>query len=215
MTADSQRSLEFRLRKDRGHRLITEWSRSLSEACKVEISENSFLSLEKTEEVKRAFFIKVKEEQAIKAWWEKHEKETLLFHLLDICADVRTLIVILFSSVDQFIGAVRVPADSILENAMAVWEVVKEDLSLATEDLQHGLCLEENPYTPSGKYVREGMYELTIWGLFAPQRGKEKSAMIQMDNAQGQPVDPSTLKPPGNVTVPEFHARTHVPLPPK
>lgn len=34
-------------------------------------------------------------------------------------------------------------------------------------------------------------------------------------NELGQPVDPSTGKPPGNVSRPESRARTHVPLPPK
>ncbi len=34
-------------------------------------------------------------------------------------------------------------------------------------------------------------------------------------NGQGQPVDPSTGKPPSNVTKPESQARTHVPRPPR
>jgi len=34
-------------------------------------------------------------------------------------------------------------------------------------------------------------------------------------NAGGQPIDPSTGKPPSNVTRPEARARTHVPLPPR
>jgi RHS repeat-associated protein len=33
-------------------------------------------------------------------------------------------------------------------------------------------------------------------------------------NQSGQPVDPSTGKPPSNVTRPDFQAQTHVPLPP-
>jgi hypothetical protein len=33
-------------------------------------------------------------------------------------------------------------------------------------------------------------------------------------NERGQPVDPSTGKPPSNVTKAQFEARTHVPLPP-
>jgi len=34
-------------------------------------------------------------------------------------------------------------------------------------------------------------------------------------NARGQPVNPATGKPPGNVTRPEARAQTHVPFPPK
>jgi len=175
MAEDHRRDLELRMRKNRGHGLATEWSRSLCAACGVEISASSFLSIKNTEELKSAFFTKVKTEaEAIKAWWEKHETETLSVHLLDLCVDVGALPVILFSSVDQFAGAVRVPADCVLRNAMAAWEVVKEDLSLATEDLQHGLCLEENVYTYSGEYVREGLYELTAWGVFA--RGRNNNS---------------------------------------
>jgi len=33
-------------------------------------------------------------------------------------------------------------------------------------------------------------------------------------NAQGQPVNPATGKPPSNVTTPQFQSQTHVPLPP-
>jgi len=34
-------------------------------------------------------------------------------------------------------------------------------------------------------------------------------------NGNGQPVDPSTGRPPANLTRPEFQARTHIPLPPR
>jgi RHS repeat-associated protein len=34
-------------------------------------------------------------------------------------------------------------------------------------------------------------------------------------NPEGQPVNPSTGKPPGNVTRPEFRSQVHVPLPPQ
>jgi hypothetical protein len=34
-------------------------------------------------------------------------------------------------------------------------------------------------------------------------------------NQYNQPVNPSTMKPPGNVTKPEFEAQTHVPYPPQ
>jgi hypothetical protein len=172
MVEDHRRELEHRLRKNHGRRLAAEWSRSLSAASGVEISASSFISVERTEELKRAFFAKVKsEDRAMKASWEKDERETLLAHLLDTCVDVRTLEVILFNCLDRFVGAVRVPADCVLRNAMAVWQVVKEDLSMMTEDLQHGLCLEENFYAPSGEYVREGLYELTAWGKFARNSG--------------------------------------------
>jgi hypothetical protein len=167
MTGNPREDLELRLKKNRGHRLVAEWSGSLSGACGIEISASSFLPIERTMELKRAFFTKVKaRSEESSRCWDKQERDTVVSHLLNACVEVRSISVVLFSSVDQFVGAVRVPADSVLRNAMSVWEVVKEDLSLTTEDLQHGLCLEENFYTTSGDYVRGGLYELTAWGVF-------------------------------------------------
>jgi len=178
MAGDHEKKMELVLKKNRGHRIVATWSRRLSDACEVEISTASFLSIEKTEELKRAFFTKVKnEEETFKTYWKKQDRDGLIAQLLDKCIDVRFLPVILFSSVDQFVGAVRVPADCILRNAMSVWIVTGEDLSMATEDLQHGLCLEENYYTPTGEYVPEGAYELTTWGMFGG--GKSKVAGIE------------------------------------
>jgi hypothetical protein len=168
MASSHRREMELALKKNRGQRIVADWTRRLSLACGVEISAASFLSVEKTQELKSAFFDKVKNDRkAIKAFWERQDKDDLVAHLFDVCIDVRSLPVILFSSVDEFIGAVRVPAECILRNAMSVWRVVEEDLSLATDDLQSGLCLEENFYAPTGEYVKTGGFEIAAWGAFA------------------------------------------------
>jgi hypothetical protein len=165
--------MELALRRNRGGRLIADWSRLLSEAVGVEISTNSFLPIEHTEELKRAFFIKVvdvrerKTRKELRVNWEKRDIYNLVSRLNDLCIAVGPLPVVLFSSVDQFIGAIRLPADCILRNVISVWKVVEEDLCVTTEDLQHGLCLEENYYTRLGDYKKEGVYELTLWGMFA------------------------------------------------
>lgn len=118
-------------------------------------------------ELKNVFFAKVKSEsEKSRRPWKRQDRDAVVNHLLNVAVGVSTMSAILFSSVDPYIGAVRVPADRVLRNAMSVWDVVKEDLSLTTEDVQHGLCLEENFSTPSGEHVSEGFYELTTWGLF-------------------------------------------------
>jgi hypothetical protein len=175
MGRDRRRDLEIGLRKNLGKRLARDWLASLSEACGTVIADTSFLSLEKTEKLKTAFFARVKtESKDVSLCWRREDEDTPASHLRDLCADVRGLPVILFSSVDHLVGAARVPADLILRNAMSVWKVVEEDLSLTTEDLQHGLCLEANFYTPSGEYVRTGVYELTAWGAFRTPPGHAK-----------------------------------------
>src|SRR5262249_16712533 len=151
MAGDNDRHIERRIRENRGRGLVNEWSRALSHACGVEIERNFFLPLETTEELKREFFARVKSRsQASKLWWESNDGSNLLAHLLDLSIDARTTPVILFSSIDLFVGAVRVPADCVLRNAMTVWKVVMEDLAIATEDLESGLCLERNLYNAVG-----------------------------------------------------------------
>ncbi|MCY2965979.1 MAG: hypothetical protein NT069_20500 [Planctomycetota bacterium] len=181
MTEDRQNDMELRLRKNRGHRLVADWSLSLSRACGVEISATSFLSIERTEDLRRAYFNKIRTiSDKAKLFWGTQERDRLVAHLLDVCVDVRTTAVILFSSVDRFVGAVRVPADTVLRNAIAVWDIVNEDLCVTTDDLQHGLCLEENFYYPAGEYVSGGLYELTVWGLFAKECGEEGSGLMDL-----------------------------------
>jgi hypothetical protein len=168
MGGSDARDLERALSKNRGRRLVADWSQLLSRACGIEISAMSFLSIEETAVLKRAFYNLVKDERKrARAYWKKSERNDLGAHLSSMGTRARSLgPVVLFSSVDQFVGAVRIKADCVLQNAMRVWHVVGEDLSAVTDDLHHGLCLEENFYTDEGEYVREGLYELSVWGEF-------------------------------------------------
>jgi hypothetical protein len=168
MQSDNAKRLELALRKNRGRRLVAEFSLRLSQAFDVEVCASSFLSIEETGELKTAFYSIVRDERrAVRTFWRKTQSDDLIAHLLEMRKIARSPNAIVFSSVDRFIGAVRVPADCVLRNAMVVWQVVGEDLSLATDDLHDGLCLEETFYTAGAEYVREGLYELTAWGVFA------------------------------------------------
>lgn len=133
------------------------------------------MSVENTEELKNRFAERLMRSNRITATrnWSKRDLDAMLGYFHDVCIDVRTMPVVLFSSIDDLVGAIRVPADSILRNPMAVWKVVEGDLSLATEDLQHGLCLEETFYTISGEYIPEGIFEIAAWGVFVTGRAGE------------------------------------------
>jgi hypothetical protein len=166
--------MEVALKKNQ--EFADDWVRRISQASGLEISMNSFLSIEETKKLKTAFFDRVKyPTEGFRFFWHKRDRESLQSHLRALSVAVRDLRVVLFSSVDHLIAAVRVPADCVLANAMGVWEIVEEDLSLATEDLRNGLCLEENYYTAEAVYVKEGVFELTTWGMFARPRADENS----------------------------------------
>jgi hypothetical protein len=172
VTDARREELEKRLRKNRGRQLFADWSQSLSAACGIEIAPSSFLSIEETEKLKTAFLARVKlESRAGTITWFKNEKTDLVSHLVDLCDHAGSLSVILFNKLDQFIGAPLVPADCVLRNVLEVWDVVEEDLDLASKNLDHGLCLEVNFYTPLGQYIKEGVYEMTTWGLFSKKKG--------------------------------------------
>jgi hypothetical protein len=171
MAEDRRTDLEFRLRNNRGRLLVADFSIALSEACGVKVAAQSFLSIQQTEELKKPFFTRVRDErERPMPYWQKQDRACVVAYCHDLGRDIGPHPVILFSSIDRYVGAVRLPADSILQNAMSVWSVVKDDLSLATEDLQNGLCLEENFYTPGGEYMRDGIFDLTAWGIFGRDR---------------------------------------------
>jgi hypothetical protein len=64
----------------------------------------------------------------------------------------------------------RPRVDAVLKNAEAVWRVVDEDLSITTPEGSDGLCLERNFYKDDGKYVADGIYELSAWGVLQPSQ---------------------------------------------
>ena len=162
-------SLEKAINANRGHLIAADWSIALSEACGVEIGKDRFLAVDITVELKRAVFEKLRNHgNTIRTqFWRKEQFEDVESYLSALSSRVHDLRVILFSSVDESIGAVILPADCILSRVKVVWTMVGEDLCLTTEDLQHGLCLEENFYGDKGEYVRDGVYELATWGAFS------------------------------------------------
>lgn len=103
----------------------------------------------------------------VRRHWPRSSFQDLADALKDLCIEIRLTPVVLFSSVDDVIGAVQLPANMALLNFPAVWEVVEQDFRLTTPDLQNGLCVEVNFYDTNGDYIKEGIYELVAWGMFA------------------------------------------------
>jgi hypothetical protein len=166
MSEERRNEMESRLRQNRARRIVDGWSLDLGNACGIAVARSAFLSPEDSSVLKTCFIEKLTDPGTEKTWWRQQEKPLLLKHLHYLSDAVGAMPIILFSSVDSLLGAVRLPADLILRNVVAVWSVVQEDLCIATEDLADGLCLEQNFHTPDGDFHKGGVFELSVWGRF-------------------------------------------------
>lgn len=154
--------------------LLPIWLAKLAKACNCKVSSENHLSLEETRRLKTAFFQRAEQASqrstCLHHFWPHSNFENVEALLRDVGISVGQIRVILFSSVDSEIGTVSLPADAVLSNPKAIWDVVEEDLAITTPSLQDGLRLEFNFYSEEGEYIKEGLYELTAWGIFVPQR---------------------------------------------
>ena len=158
------------LKEHHRSRTLKEWIAKLKQACDYVPSEDDFLELEHTRRLKALFYNKSGSLPHDLCWTRSPNTLQKLGDLItDICISVGQLPVILFSSVDDVIGATRLPASRVLAHFEEVWKVTEEDLSLATPNLQHGFRLEINFYCEDSEYVKEGVCELTTWGAFKLQ----------------------------------------------
>ncbi|MCP9496761.1 MAG: hypothetical protein MSG64_20180 [Pyrinomonadaceae bacterium MAG19_C2-C3] len=164
-----RKALDIARKRSQGAEMLAGWIAALEEACGGAVVPENFLSLEDTQELKSKFFDKVKNKTAyFYRYWSPQELGEVEMLLRVLSFDVDGMQVVLFSEVDQYTGAVILPASRVLANARKVWGVAKGDLALTTSDLQHGLCLEHNFYNESGDYSKEGFYEITAWGALVP-----------------------------------------------
>jgi hypothetical protein len=162
---DNRTRLEIAIRRNRARQIAPAWYRDLGDACKMQIVGEMFISTDDTINLKKNFFEKVRSHQGSSQLWHPSDSTELFDQLAKLAGRVGSLPVVLFSSVDELLGAVRLPADTILANAQGVIAVVSEDLCIATDDLSSGLSLEFNYYNSSGHYYPDRIHELTSWGL--------------------------------------------------
>jgi hypothetical protein len=164
----TDKHLHSKLNAYQANKMRSDWMKSLAKACGQPIDDSAFLPLDQTKKLKDDFFAIVKEKRNdAKQWWKISEKQQMQSFFANLAQIVGDHLVILFSFEDKNFGAVRIPASCIIRNPIQVWQITKEDLAFAFEDLSSGICLEQNFYEADGKYVAEGIYELTAWGIFA------------------------------------------------
>jgi hypothetical protein len=124
---------------------------------------HGFVGLEETETIRRRFVERLKSEST-RRFWDRSQVEELASFLRCTADCISNDKVLLLSSNDYYIGAALVNAKIVLCNAISGWRIVKNDLCLLTMNITDGLCLEINYYNNDG--VRDGIYELTVWGEF-------------------------------------------------
>ncbi len=159
--------LALAIRRNRGERLRADWMARLALACAFEIHSEYFLSLEETDGIRKRFTSKLKRPGTFRKNWPRGSVNAIAELIKNLSITLRSQPVLLFSSVDYYVGAVVVPAHVLLVNFLAVWEVVGEDFRVVTPDLGSGLCVGVEYYDAKGKYVKGGVYEGIAWGIFA------------------------------------------------
>ncbi len=144
-------------------KLRAEWKEELA----VVISDPlRFISVPDTLELRYRYLERAQEGGDREDGWDRADKDSMELLLLDLATKHHDRKVVLLSSADRVIGAVTTTAGAILTNWEEVWTLTEEDLVMMTKDGKHGLCLEENWYSPSGNAGREDRYDMVRWGDF-------------------------------------------------
>lgn len=157
-----------RLDAHRALRDRASWIKRLSEACATTIAHKAFVDPHQTADLKRRFFERVGQSaSAERLFLPVNEMDRAVTCLDGLGRRLSGDRVLLFHSMDAYLGAVALPAAAVLRNAVKVWDVVGEDLCIATEDISSGLCLEKNWYDDHGEHSADGVLELTTWGKLA------------------------------------------------
>lgn len=159
---------ELLQRESKGRNIRPDWIQKMNSACGVLLTEDKFLPLDVTAQLRERFFDKVRSNDLFHKWFSATQLDDLVGHLCQL----QTLLknpreVILFHSKDTFLGVVKIDIRVVLSNIKAVWEVVEDDFSLSTPDVTSGICVEHGFYNEHGNYVSDGAYELTTWGVFS------------------------------------------------
>ncbi len=142
------------------------WLNDLALACGTPVTSADLIDLTETARLKNSFTAKLadKDSPCWKAQWTKNCESDAYRVLAALGTQGIGIKFVLFSSVDDLIGACVVDASAVLEHAADVWKVVKNDLNLATADLAAGVCLESNYSSEQGGYL----LDLSAWGRFFP-----------------------------------------------
>ena len=141
---------ELLQRKHKGQSILPGWITAFEEAAKGTITPDNFLDLDKTEELRTKFFDHVQNFEGKPRFASNCDFGILKSGLQNSFSQGENLEVILFHSMDKYIGALLTQANVIFKNLEDIWRVAEEDLCVATLDLASGFCLERNYYDSNG-----------------------------------------------------------------
>ncbi len=136
---------------------------ALEVALDQKVYSDDFVPLEKTDQLREAFFKMITENEGnTRITWSGDKTIEVMRIISEIrCPGAK---VVVFHQYDKFTGALIVDPKAVLSHVQDIWPIVDQDLSLCTETLDDGFCLEFN------HYGNHDEYELTTWGFFSPRR---------------------------------------------
>jgi len=145
--------------ENKGRRVWPSFRRALSVALDMEVRDEDRVSIDETAALRTLFEARLRSGRDVAL--EQGPRATLpaiLEHLRTVGIRRHGLVVVLLHANDATTGAVRVPLNAVLANALRTWAVVERDLCLVTDRAVDGLCLEFS-HLPHGD-----SYELHTWG---------------------------------------------------
>jgi hypothetical protein len=153
------------LRKNKGRQILNSWVEGFIIASMLNLEDISFVSLEETDSLKTNFVSKMQHDNKIFRFnIEINRKAELYSTLKHMASLIGPLRVIMFTDVDKYLGAVDVPADSVLIRAKNIWNYIGNDFVLLDNNLDSGICIEINYYNLQGSYEKNGVLEINSWG---------------------------------------------------
>ena len=74
---------------------------------------------------------------------------------------------------DRVTGALRIRLRDAMSSFPQLWELVREDFCVFTEDMSFGLMLELNHFDANRKSTPRGTFELSVWGAELPSEDSD------------------------------------------
>src|SRR3989304_5127844 len=167
MKQDRKSHIDTLRRKKQKILILSDWLEHFNLATASSCSITDFISVENTTNLKLLFYERIKNDLAVtNNNWPLNDSDALFEHIASMTSSPFPENIVLFNNVDDIIGALCVQAQTVLINAKSVWEIVGEDLRIASKDMKNGLCLGKEYYSIDGEYISSGVYQLTGWGIF-------------------------------------------------
>jgi hypothetical protein len=157
--------LRLRLRQERAVRQQSRWVKSFQVATGCKIDEHAPLPFPSAVKLHDLFFARLKDGVGVVTKEVRANERNVLVAQL-----ARRIPLLPKQDAFLLFGdepiAVRLELDLILRMADRLWNFVKDEIALATEDATAGLCIEITYYDNSGRYAKEGFCSASAWGIF-------------------------------------------------